>query len=254
MVFTEASPAESAREEERDRRLRHRICFLLDLGSWSLFALFVVHLLPVLVESKPMQPEWQGQVVEVIERQAILAFLGFVLLHLAVLLNPKKQSLRKRLRQIRHLAVIASIGFLLLIPMQLSSSLIAFRAGQIRESDTAAQVTRLMQIRDSILRAKTTQELDLGLNAFSEPGLSPTQKTKNFVDVQRELVQDTDNRQAILTQSIKEDTSRYSPLILMLSRLAALVAWSAAFGAGAVPWGSKKTVLERVVRRRSDHP
>jgi hypothetical protein len=254
MVFTEASQGESAREEDRDRRMRHRICFLLDLGSSCLFALFVLHLLPVLVESKPMQPDWQGQVVEIVERQAILAFLGFVLLHLAVLLNPKKQALRKRLRQVRHLAVIGSIGFLLLIPMQLSSSLMAFRAGQIRQGDTATQITRLMQIRDSILRAKTNQELDLGLNAFSEPALSPAQKTTDFMDVQRELVQDYDRRQAVLTQSMKDETSRYSPLILMLSRLATLVAWSAAFGAGAVPWGSKKTLLERLVRRRSDQP
>jgi hypothetical protein len=254
MVFTQTTPGESAREEERDRRLRHRICFLLDFGSLSLFALFVVHLLPVLVESKLMQPLWQGQLVELIERQAILAFLGFVLLHLAVLLNPKKQSLRKRLRQVRNLAVIASIGFLLLIPMQLSSSLMAFRAVQIRQGDTAAQVTRLMQVREAIVRAKTSQDLDLGLRAFSEPGLSTVQKSKNLPDVQQQLLRDNDERQIQLTEIINAETSSYSPLSVMISRVVSLLAWSAAFGAGAVPWGSKKTLLERLVRRRSDHP
>ncbi|MFN9621934.1 MAG: hypothetical protein ACK587_03710 [Cyanobacteriota bacterium] len=169
-----------------------------------------------------------------------------------MLLNPKKQALRKRLRQFRHLAMIACFGFLLLIPMQLSSSLLTFRAAQARQNDISAQVVRLLQVRESIMRAKTTTDLDLGLKAFSEPGLTPAQKTKGFVAAQRDLLQDNDQRQALLSKSIKEDTSRFSPLILMISRVASLLAWSAAFGAGAVPWGSKKTMLERVVRRRSD--
>jgi hypothetical protein len=253
MVFTQPSPGESAREEERDRRLRHRICFLLDLGSVSLMVLFGVHLLPLLVESKPMQPVWQGQFVEGIERQAILAFLGFVLLHLAVLLNPKRRALRDRLRQVRHLAVIAAFGFLLLIPLQLASSLQTFRAGQIQQGDRAAQVTRLMQERETIVRAKTIQQLDLGLQAFSEPGLTPRQRKRSVVEVQRELLRDNDGRQAQLSQMIKDDNTNYSPLSILISRVTSLVAWSAAFGAGAVPWGSKKTLMERVVRRRSDH-
>jgi hypothetical protein len=216
-------------------------------------ALFVVHLLPLLVESKLMQPVWQGQFVEVIERQAILAFLGFVLLHLAVLLNPKRRALRNRLGQVRHLAVIAAIGFLLLIPLQMASSLQAFRAGQIQQGDRSTQVTKLMQVRGTIIRAKTIQELDLGLRAFSQPALSPRQKARNVLDVQRELLRDNDDRQSQLSQMIKYDNSNYSPLSILISRVASLLAWSAAFGAGAVPWGSKKTLMERIVKRRSDH-
>lgn len=254
MVFTQPSAGESAREEERDRRLRHRICFLLDFGSSSLMALFAVNLLPLLVESKPMQGHWQGQFVEGIERQAILAFLGFVLLHLAVLLNPKKRGLRDRLRQVRHLAVIATLGFLLLIPVQLASSLQAFRAGQIQRGDQGAQVTRLMQLRETIVRSRTIQELDMGLQAFSEPVLSLSQRKRTVADVQRELLRANDDRQAQLSQLIRDNASTTSPLSILLSRVSSLIAWSAAFGAGAVPLGSKKTLLELVVRRRSDHP
>jgi hypothetical protein len=254
MVVNPPGQGDAAREEERDRRLRHRICFLLDCGSLCLFALFLINLLPILVESKPMQPLWQGQFVEGVERQGVLAFLGFVMLHLAVLLNPKKQALRKRLRQVRHLAVIATIGFLLLIPLQLASSLQAFRVVQIKQNDNAAQVTRLMQVRESIVKSKSRQELDLRLQAFSEPGLSPLQQSRDLPALQRELLGENDNRQAWLTKTIKEDTSHYSPLTLLITRVASLLGWSGAFAAGAVPWGSKKTLLERIVRRRSDQP
>ncbi|MEB3316684.1 MAG: hypothetical protein VKO39_00860 [Cyanobacteriota bacterium] len=239
-------------EEERDRRLRHRICFLLDSGSLCLFALFLIHLLPVLVESNPMQPEWQGQFVETVERQGIFAFLGFVLLHLASFLNPKKQRLRQRLRLVRHLAVIATAGFLLLIPLQLASSLQSFRTLQIKQDDQAAQVTKLMQIRESILRAENSKDLHLRLLAFSEPGLSEAQKAKDFQDLRKDLLAENDDRQFLLTKSIKEQTSYYSPLTLLISRVLSLLAWATAFAAGAVPYGSKKALLERNHRRSTD--
>jgi len=109
-----------------------------------------------------------------------------------------------------------------------------------------------MQVRESIVKSKSKQELDLRLQAFSEPGLTPPQQTRDLTALQRELLRENDNRQAWLTNIIKEDTSHYSPLTLMISRVASLFGWSGAFAGGAVPWGSKKTLLERIVRRRSD--
>jgi hypothetical protein len=37
-----------------------------------------------------------------------------------------------------------------------------------------------------------------------------------------------------------------SPCTLMISRVASMLTWCAAFAAGAVPWGSKKALLERL--------
>ncbi len=235
------------REEERDRRLRHRICFLLDSGAICLFILFLIHLLPVLMESKPTQADWQGKFVETIDQEAILAFIGFVLLHLAVYLNPKKQILRKRLRQFRHLAVIACVGFLLLIPVQLASSLQAFRALQVKQTDNAALVNHLVQVRESIFKATSNQALNARLIALAEPELSPRQKIMPLPDLQKELLLDNDLRQAVFTRgNRKEDGSSMSPLTLLITRVASMLAWCAAFAAGAVPWGSKKPMLERL--------
>lgn len=249
MVIKPAGLEESAREEERDRRLRHRICFLLDVSSLCLFALFIIHLLPILVESKPTHPDWQGQFVDTLDRQALLAFLGFVLLHLAVFLNPKKQALRMRLRRVRHLAVIACLGFLLLIPLQLANSLQSFRALQVTRDNNAAEVTRLMQVRESIVRSKNSQDLDLRLQALTEPALIPEQKRKALPDLQTDLLRANDVRQAQLTALIKDQASQFSPLALMISRVASVVGWATAFAAGAVPWGSKRTLLDRFYRR-----
>jgi hypothetical protein len=247
MVVNPQGVSDAAREEERDRRLRHRICFLLDSGALCLFVLFLIHLLPVLMESKPAQAEWQAKFVETMDQEAILAFLGFVLLHLAVYLNPKKQILRKRLRQLRHLAVVACVGFLLMIPVQLASSLQAFRAVQVKQSDNAALVNRLLQVRESIFKATSKEALNARLIALAEPELSPRQKTLRLADLQRELLMDNDQRQAVFTSgNRKEETSSLSPFTLMISRVASMLVWCAAFAAGAVPWGSKKALLERL--------
>ena len=246
MVVTSPGVPVALREDERDRRLRHRICFLLDSGSLCLYALFVFHLLPVLMESKPADAEWQGKFVATMDQEAVLAFLGFLLAHLAVYINPKKQILRKRLRQIRHLAILACVGFLLMIPMQLASSLQAFRAIQIKQNDNAAMVNRLVQIRESIFKATNNQALNSRLIALAEPELSPRQKTLPLNELQKELLIENDQRQAIFTKTSREETSRISPFALMLSRVASMVGWCAAFAAGAVPWGSKKALLERL--------
>ena len=40
-----------------------------------------------------------------------------------------------------------------------------------------------------------------------------------------------------------------SPLMLLIKRVGSSVGWAAAFAAGAVPWGTKTTLLERLQKR-----
>jgi hypothetical protein len=249
MVPIQPEPENRLDEEERVRRLRQRICFLLDAGSCCLFALFLIQLLPILIESKPTDPDWQGLLVAQFVQQGVLAFLGFVLLHLAVFLNHKKQHLRRRLRNARHLALAASIGFILLIPLQLASSLQALRTVQLKRSDNAAQVTRLMEIRELILKAQSSQDINYRLKSLLEPELPPEQQVMKLSDLQTVLLRENERRQSLLAPLIRDEVGQFSPLALMISRVAAAVAWSAAFAAGAVPFGSKTTLLESLLRR-----
>jgi hypothetical protein len=254
MVQNEPGLGETFRGDDRDRRLRHRVCFLLDVGSLCLFALFLIHLLPLLMESKPLHAEWQGQAVETMEQRGILAFLGFILLHLAVLLNPRKQTLRRRLRQVRHLAMLAVLGYLLLIPLQLASSFTSFSTLQMDRNEKASQVTRLMEVRELINRSKNNQDLNLRLRVSREPGLSAEQKTMDFGELRQELLRENDLRQGLLVPKIKDNSKQLSALALMVSRLAAALGWSVAFAAGAVPWGWRRPLLEGLMRLGKDSP
>lgn len=251
MVPNEPVLQDPFRGDDRDRRLRHRICFLLDVGSLCLFALFLLHLFPLLVESKPMQAAWQGLVVERLGQEGILAFMGFILLHLAVLLNPRKQPLRHRLRLVRHLALLASLGYLLLIPLQLASSFHAFTAVHVERNQKGSQLTQLMEMRELIIKSKSDKDLDRQLKSRQESGLSPVQKTKDFADLQRDLISENDSQQALLAPK-SNDSRQLSVLTLMISQVGSALMWAVAFAAGAVPWGSRRTLLESLSRRQRD--
>ena len=251
MVPNEPDLQDPFRGDDRDRRLRHRICFLLDVGSLCLFALFLVHLLPLLVESQPLQAAWQGRVVELLGQQGALAFMGFILLHLAVLLNPRKQPLRHRLRLVRHLALMACLGYLLLIPLQLASSLDAFTAVNLERNQKGSQLTQLMEMRELIIKSKSNQDLSHQLKSLKQQGLSPAQETKDFADLQRDLISENDSRQALLAPK-SNDSKQLSVLTLMISRVGSSLIWAVAFAAGAVPLGSRRTLLERLGRRQQD--
>jgi UDP-3-O-acyl-N-acetylglucosamine deacetylase len=177
--------------------------------------------------------------------------MGFILLHLAALLNPRKQPLRHRLRLVRHLALLASFGYLLLIPLQLASSFRAFTAVHVERNQKGSQLTQLMEKRELIINSKSNQDLSLHLKSLKESGLSPAQKTKDFANLQRDLISENQSRQALLAPN-SYDSKQLSVLTLMISRVGSALTWAVAFAAGAVPWGSRRTLLERLSRRPRD--
>lgn len=252
MVQAQAGLIETQQEEQRDRRMRHRICSLLDAGSFCLFAVFLARLIPVLVESKPLVPEWQGTFVASLIDGGLLAFMGFVSLHLAVLCNPKKQPLRQRLHKVRNYAVIATTGFLLLIPLQLASSLDAMKTLQIEKLQLLSETNRLSDLRLFIEKADSPQALQGRLQALSEPLLTPEQLSMSLPELRSTLLQENDEKQRQLANLVSEGTGTgsFSPLTLLISRVGSALGWAFGFASGAVPWGARTTLLERVLERR----
>ena len=104
-------------DEQGLRRLRRRVRLVLDGGSWALFALFIARVIPTLMEIKTSSLEWQVKFVDVLVNEGLLAFLGFVMIHLAVYLQPKHFGLRRRLGLVRRLAVLAVLGYVFLVPL-----------------------------------------------------------------------------------------------------------------------------------------
>ena len=95
----------------------------LALRLWLVaFALLVVFAATVLNAALPLRlvdPRWLQGLIQVLLSQGFLPLMALVLLQLAAVLNPESGRLRRRRDRCSRLALVAALGFVLLIPLQL---------------------------------------------------------------------------------------------------------------------------------------
>ena len=233
-------------DEQGIRRLRRRVRLVLDGGSWALFAIFIARLIPTLLETSPTSMEWQAKFVEVLVNDGLLAFLGFVMIHLAVILQPKHFGLRRRLSLVRRLAVLAVLGYMLLVPMLLSSTFTGIVATRSKRTNYIQQSARLGDIRESIQKATSVQDLDLRLQNLFEPALTREQISLGLNDLRRSLLRLNEERQVENTRKLKEISIKYDFFGPLISRAVTALGWAFAFATGAVPLGMHSTLFERL--------
>lgn len=233
-------------DDRSSRRSRGRFGLLLEAGSLALFAIFLVRLLPLFFEMAPLNLAWQGDFVSVLVEQGLLPFLGFVFLHLAVALQPRQERMRRRLRLVRQLAVIAVLGYVLLVPLQMWSSSRQLSEAKEIKVKYFQQDARLSELRNSMLQAQSLQDLDIRLQSLLEPALTPDQLNTPLPQLRNQLLRRLDMRQSEISRLLKSNSDEMEPLGLVISRVATAICWALAFAAGAVPWGSRSTLLERL--------
>lgn len=246
---SESALDQASFEEQSSRRSRRRLCLLLDGGSLALFSIFLVRLLSVMLGSNPYNTRWQAEFIDVLVNQAQIAFLGFVLLHLASFVQPHHDNLRRRLRLVRTLAVVPVIGFLLLIPLQITSSYGDFSAAQARRTTYLSQSVRLTELREAIRQAKNVQDLNVRLQSLLEPALTGDQLNNPLPQLRQNLLRQNQALQDEITERLKTNLENIDPVSVVMGRVGSALGWALAFAAGAVPWGSRSTLMERLRRR-----
>jgi len=202
----------------------------------------------VLLGSDPLNTNWQNEFVDVLVNQGLIAFLGFVLLHLASFIQPNHDNLRRRLRLVRTLAVIPVLGYLLLMPLQITSSYSEFSAAQARRVKYLSQSGRLTELREAIQQAQSAQDMNVRLQSLLEPALTGDQLTQSLPQLRKNLLKDNQVRQEQITRQLKENFENLDSFSLVIGRIGSALGWALAFASGAVPWGSRSTLLERVRR------
>lgn len=236
-------------DDQATRRSGRRFRLLLDGGGLALFLIFCVRLLSVLLGANVMDPTWQGEFVEVLVDQGLLAFLGFLLLHLAVYLQPRHDRLRRRLRLVRRLAVPVVIGYLLLVPLQLSSSFGELTAAQARRDTYLQKSSDLSEIREAVKRATSVQDMNVRLQSLLQPSLTAEQLNLALPELRQTLLKTNEAKQEEVSQQIIRNADDLDSFGAVISRVGSALGWALAFAAGAVPWGSRSTLFERLRRR-----
>lgn len=141
-------------------------------------ALFVTLMTGNLFPLQPGDPSWQTRVIGTLVNSATLPLLALGLLHLAVLLDPKDPRVQQRYQLFCRLAAVASLGFLLLVPLQISAGLRLQQTGGSQQTQRLNQAQRkLDQFRSALSQASSSADLNQRLQRLQAPPLSPADLT-----------------------------------------------------------------------------
>lgn len=109
----------------------------LGIVALVLFGLFAIILLGDAFPFKPMDPTWQMKMTRVLIGASGFPLVGLALMHLGSELEPADRILAGRRRLCSRLGILATIGFLLLVPLQAVNTIRAY------EQSHSAQITEI---------------------------------------------------------------------------------------------------------------
>ncbi|MCP9933785.1 HpsJ family protein [Cyanobium sp. Candia 9D4] len=139
------------------------------------YTLFVVYLISVLAFSVPprlLDPLWQLTTIKLLIEAAPIPLLGLALLHLAAYLSPQDDKLQRRRDGLARLAVLACLGFLLIVPLQGFTVWRSFRlSNAIADQQQASATQRAETVRQAIQQAGSAEDLQKRLLALQRPDL-----------------------------------------------------------------------------------
>lgn len=173
------------------------------LVALGLLVVFVTTVLNTALPLRLLDPRWLQGLIQVLLSQGFLPLIALVLLQLAVVLNPESSRLRRRRDRFSRLALIAALGFVLLIPLQLISTW-----GIVNQQTSGQNQQRLQglavisQLRQAISTATSHQDLASRLAALPIPqssSSSPADLALPFPQRQRTLLEGLARSEAQLT-------------------------------------------------------
>ncbi len=219
----------------------------LALGGLFLLAV-VAGALPVQV----LQRDWQQRFIELVIANSGFPIVGFVLVHLAAHVEPERLELFQLRQRLRRWAVLITVLYLLLIPLQLSVSVRLF-------SDRAAlqaQQRRLLSDQFSgfaalIRSAPDAPSLQRQLAAADGPALTAADLAKPMPQLRQDLLAALRQAEAAMPANIQQATP-LAPLAWAAFRdglrlIGSALLMAVAFAAGAQGRSSSRTLLARLL-------
>jgi len=144
---------------------RLALAFVLLFATLALTSLFPLQLL---------DPAWQGRVSRTLLDSASLPLLALALLQIGRWLDPADPLLKRRQCSFSRLAGAAALGFLLLVPLQISASLRLQQASGSEHSSQLARAERqLAGFRQAVQQASSSEALASSLNQLGGPRPAP---------------------------------------------------------------------------------
>lgn len=168
---------------------REQIAVQISRVGILMLIIFLLTALGALIPPRLLDPAWQLRVVSVLVGNGTIPLVGYLLLPLAVAVDPSNRRLQARWQKFRTLALLPVIGFGLLIPLQgmaITRGLQNAVLVQNRQLSTAS--SRLADLRAAVQESTTPAQLSERLKAIKAPGLPPAALNQPMPQLRRELL------------------------------------------------------------------
>ncbi len=144
----------------------------LAIVSIALFVVYGITVVSAILPVRVLDTAWQLGLISALLDSAAIPLVALGLLHLAAYLDPGNSALQRRRDAVARWAILAVLGFLLLIPLQGYASLNSVSTAQARVARqlTTAEATFGL-IRDTINTATSIDNLQARLQALQTPSL-----------------------------------------------------------------------------------
>lgn len=144
----------------------------LSIFAMALFVIYGVRVIAITLPLRPLDTVWQLSVSSALISAAAIPLVGLALLHLAAYLDPANAALERRRDALARWAILAVLGFLLLIPVQGYASWSTVTAARTRLTTQQTSANRnFALIREAINAATSLEDLKARLQALESPEL-----------------------------------------------------------------------------------
>jgi len=147
-------------------------------------AVYLISVLAFILPPRLLDPLWQLSSIKIAVEAAPLPLLGLALLHLAAYLSPANLGLQRRRGALARLAILASLGFLLIVPLQGHAVWTAYRrSNSVANQQQASATERAGAVRQAIEQATSVEDLQKRLQALQRPDLRITLDPSRFPSI-----------------------------------------------------------------------
>ena len=153
----------------------------------GLLVLFGCTLISPALPPQLLAPAWQLQMSAALINNGSIALVGVLLISLAAWLQPEERGLQRRQAQLRRLALLAVIGYLLLVPLQAAALWRGLQQGSRNLEDRRRQASsRLESLGRLVREARSSRELREGLRRIPGAPAIPEERFNEPLPILRE--------------------------------------------------------------------
>ena len=206
-----------------DRPIDPRLSQGLAAAGLGLFVMYCVGVAAVMVPLRLLDPTWQINFGGALINNAAIPLLGLIALGLAHYLYPGDASLRSLNANCRQWAVLAVLGFLLLVPLLSVATLKGLNQAQQQQHEQQKTVLRrYQQLRSAVLTATSSPNLRTKLATLNGPVLTEADQNRPLPELQQALLEGLIKAKTQMLSQAKAQTATPAqtfPLVLQLLRL-----------------------------------